>query len=160
MTKAIIFCDGACKGNPGRGGYAAKIWYTHRDPFVVVGKAKLTTNNRMELMAAIAGLRAVDNVLDIEINTDSQYLKRGITEWILNWKRNGWRAANGKPVKNQDLWKDLDTLCSTLTVEWKWVPAHAGVLENEEVDSLAQSACSDKVLGLANSYMVLDEVDG
>jgi len=142
MIKAIIFCDGACKGNPGPGGYAAKIWYTHRDSLVVTGSAKLTTNNRMELQAAIAGLKAVENVDLIEINTDSQYLKRGITQWIISWKRNGWKTANGKPVKNQELWKELDFISSYLKIEWKWVPAHSGILENEEVNSLASRMCS------------------
>lgn len=160
MSKAIIFCDGACKGNPGPGGYAAKIWYTHRDPVVVIGKAKNTTNNRMELQAAIVGLRAIQEVSVVEINTDSQYLKRGISEWIHNWKRNGWRAANGKPVKNQDLWKDLDFLASMYSIEWKWVPAHSGIPENEEVDRLAQACSINELSGLEHTYMIMDEIDG
>jgi len=141
-TRAIIFCDGACKGNPGAGGFAAKIYYTDRDPFIVVGRADSTTNNRMELKAAIEGLKNVlISVDEVEVNTDSQYLKRGITEWISNWKRNGWKTANGKPVKNQDLWKELDLISSHLKVEWKWVPAHSGIPENEEVDKLASECC-------------------
>lgn len=144
MSKAIIFCDGACKGNPGPGGYAAKIYYMNRDPILATGKEDSTTNNRMELMAAIAGIRALSLDIDeVEINTDSQYLKKGITEWIHGWKRNGWRTANNKSVKNQDLWRELDILCMKVKVEWKWVPAHSGISENEEVDKIASYIASN-----------------
>lgn len=141
-NRAIIFCDGACRGNPGPGGFAAKIYYTDRDAKIVIGKEEHTTNNRMELRAAIEALKNINLEVDeVEINTDSQYLKKGITEWIYGWKRNGWKTANGKPVKNQDLWKDLDLISSHLKVEWKWVPAHSGIPENEEVDKLARECC-------------------
>lgn len=151
MNKAIIFCDGACKGNPGPGGFAAKIYYTNKDASVVIGREDSTTNNRMELRAAIAGIKGVDiTSYSIEVNTDSQYLKKGITEWIHGWKRNGWRTANGKPVKNQDLWKELDLLCSYAPVEWKWVPAHSGIPENEEVDRLASECCYNKIMDKLN----------
>ena len=142
INKAIIFCDGACRGNPGPGGFAAKIHYTDRDPKIVIGKEAHTTNNRMELRAAIEALKNINLEVDeVEINTDSQYLKKGITEWIYGWKRNGWKTANGKPVKNQDLWKELDFISSHLKVQWKWVPAHSGIPENEEVDTLARECC-------------------
>lgn len=142
INKAIIFCDGACRGNPGPGGFAAKIHYTDRDPKIVIGKEAHTTNNRMELRAAIEALKNTNLEVDeVEINTDSQYLKKGITEWIYGWKRNGWKTANGKPVKNQDLWKELDFISSHLKVQWKWVPAHSGIPENEEVDTLARECC-------------------
>lgn len=141
-NRAIIFCDGACKGNPGPGGFAAKIYYLDKDPKIVIGRDPQTTNNRMELRAAIEGIKNVTIETDtIEVNTDSQYLKKGITEWIHSWKRNGWKTANGKPVKNQDLWKELDFLSSHISIEWKWVPAHSGISENEEVDTLASECC-------------------
>lgn len=144
MTKAIIFCDGACKGNPGPGGYAAKIYYMNKDPILTTGRDSNTTNNRMELMAAIAGIRALSLDIDaVEINTDSQYLKKGITEWIHGWKRNGWKTSNNKPVKNQDLWRELDILCMKVRIEWKWVPAHSGIVENEEVDKIASNIASN-----------------
>lgn len=161
MNRAIIFCDGACKGNPGPGGYAAKIYYTDRDPFTIIGRADSTTNNRMELKAAIEGLKNVSIAVDeVEVNTDSQYLKRGITEWISNWKRNGWKTASGKPVKNQDLWKELDFISSHLNVEWKWVPAHSGIPENEEVDKLASECCYNKIHGNNLTHIIVDELNG
>jgi ribonuclease HI len=96
----------------------------------------------MELRAAIEGIKNVTLEIDtIEVNTDSQYLKKGITEWIHSWKKNGWKTANRKPVKNQDLWKELDLLSSHISIEWKWVPAHSGIPENEEVDTLASECC-------------------
>jgi ribonuclease HI len=141
-NRAIIFCDGACKGNPGPGGFAAKIYYLDKDPKIVIGRESNTTNNRMELRAAIEGIKNVTLEIDtIEVNTDSQYLKKGITEWIHSWKKNGWKTANRKPVKNQDLWKELDLLSSHISIEWKWVPAHSGIAENEEVDTLASECC-------------------
>jgi ribonuclease HI len=141
-NRAIIFCDGACKGNPGPGGFAAKIYYLDKDPKIVIGRESNTTNNRMELRAAIEGIKNVTLEIDtIEVNTDSQYLKKGITEWIHSWKKNGWKTANRKPVKNQDLWKELDLLSSHISIEWKWVPAHSGIPENEEVDTLASECC-------------------
>lgn len=140
-NSAIIFCDGACKGNPGPGGFAAKIYYMNSNPQIITGSENFTTNNRMELRAAIEGLKHVNLTIDnVEVNTDSEYLRRGITEWIHNWKRNGWKAANNKPVKNQDLWKELDSISNHLNVTWKWVPAHSGIVENEEVDILAKQA--------------------
>ena len=140
-NNAIVFCDGACRGNPGPGGFAAKVYYLDKPSQTIVGSERFTTNNRMELRAAIEAIKHIGLDIDkVEINTDSEYLRRGITEWIHGWKRNGWKAANGKPVKNQDLWKELDSLSSLLTIEWKWVPAHSGVAENEEVDQLAKQA--------------------
>jgi len=158
MNRAIIFCDGACRGNPGPGGFAAKIYYTNRDTQVLIGRADLTTNNRMELKAAIEAIKNVSiDVDEVEVNTDSQYLKKGITEWIHGWKRNGWKTANGKPVKNQDLWKELDFISQHLKVEWKWVPAHAGIKENEEVDKLARESCYNEITGI---NLTVDELHG
>jgi len=140
MSKVIVFTDGACAGNPGPGGYAAKLFYPDGSSWVISAGVPNTTNNRMELEAAI---KALDYLLlnlegrPIEIHTDSTYLKRGMNEWLATWKKNGWRAASGKPIKNPDQWKELDRLNSTLDVKWNWVPAHAGIPENEEVDRIA-----------------------
>lgn len=140
-NNAIVFCDGACRGNPGPGGFAARIYYLDKPAQTIIGSEQATTNNRMEIRAAIEAIKSISSeITEIEINTDSEYLRKGITEWIHNWKRNGWRAANGRPVKNQDLWKKLDSLSKDKSLTWKWVPAHSGIAENEEVDQLAKQA--------------------
>jgi len=132
-----IFTDGACSGNPGPGGWGAILRFgdTERE---ISGFETLTTNNRMELMAAIAGLEALKRPCRVDLHTDSQYLRDGIMKWIHGWKRNGWRTADKKPVKNVDLWKELDAAMSAHQVRWHWVRGHAGNAMNERADVLAR----------------------
>jgi ribonuclease HI len=134
--QATIFTDGACLGNPGPGGYAAVITISGEEQ-IIVGRDRSTTNNRMEMTAAIKALEAVPQDLPIVIHSDSQYVIKGATEWIRGWKAKGWRKADGKPVLNQDLWMRMDTLMVGREITWKWVKGHAGHPENERVDSLA-----------------------
>jgi ribonuclease HI len=141
MTKAtaehaIIFTDGACLGNPGPGGYAAVITIAGEEQ-IIVGRDRTTTNNKMEMTAAIRALEAVPQGLPIVIHSDSQYVIKGATEWLRGWKAKGWRKADGKPVLNQDLWTQLDALMAGRRITWKWVKGHAGHPENERVDGLA-----------------------
>jgi ribonuclease HI len=135
-NQAIIFTDGACLGNPGPGGYAAVITIAG-DEQIIVGRDRSTTNNRMEMTAAIKALEAVSKDLPIVIHSDSQYVIKGATEWLRGWKAKGWRKADGKPVMNQDLWMQMDALMVGRQITWKWVKGHAGHPENERVDSLA-----------------------
>jgi ribonuclease HI len=135
--KVVIFTDGACSGNPGRGGYGAILVAGDRRKEIKGGEAK-TTNNRMELMAAIAALEALNRPCTVELHTDSQYLRLGITRWLANWKRNGWRTAARQPVKNDDLWKRLDEAARRHQIDWRWVRGHAGHDENERADALAR----------------------
>lgn len=137
MTEQVeIFSDGACKGNPGPGGWGALMRYGGNEKELCGGEAN-TTNNRMELMAVIRALEALKRPCRVRITTDSQYVKRGVTEWMSRWKRNGWRTADRKPVKNQDLWERLDEALSRHELTWKWVKGHAGHAENERADQLA-----------------------
>jgi len=136
MKKIIIYTDGACSGNPGPGGWAAIIIY-NRTEKEISGNEKNTTNNRMELTAAIKSLEALKEQCDVKLYTDSKYLKNGITEWIVNWKKNNWQSANKKPVKNIDLWKRLDDVTVKHKVSWHWVKAHADDPYNLRVDKLA-----------------------
>ena len=138
-----IYTDGACLGNPGPGGWAALLRYNGHEK-ELVGAASRTTNNRMELRAAIEGLKALNRPCEVHIHTDSQYLRNGITQWIFNWQRNGWRTASKKPVKNQDLWRALLEAMSPHEVHWEWVKGHAGHVENERVDALATEAARTK----------------
>ena len=132
-----IYTDGACKGNPGIGGWGALLVYNEQSIEIFDGELE-TTNNRMELMAVIEALNHAASMNDdVQIYTDSSYVQKGIQEWIHNWKKNGWRSSNKKPVKNQDLWQKLDTLNSSLNVEWFWVKGHAGHPGNERADFLA-----------------------
>jgi len=132
-----IYTDGACKGNPGIGGWGALLVHNEQSIEIFDGELE-TTNNRMELMAVIEALNHATSMNDdIQIYTDSSYVQKGIQEWIHNWKKNGWRSSNKKPVKNQDLWQELDTLNSSLKVEWFWVKGHAGHPGNERADFLA-----------------------
>jgi ribonuclease HI len=137
-----IFTDGACRGNPGPGGWGALLRFGAVEKSLY-GAESLTTNNRMELMAAIEGLTALKEPCHVIITTDSQYVRKGITEWLTGWKRNGWRTAAKTPVKNADLWQQLDTLNQQHQVEWRWVKGHSGHRENEIADSLANRAIDE-----------------
>ena len=139
-----IFTDGACSGNPGPGGWGVVLrWRGHEKE--IYGGEKETTNNRMELMAAIQGLGALTRGSRAAIYTDSKYVKDGITEWIENWKRNGWRTAAKKPVKNEDLWRQLDAALTGHDVDWHWIKGHAGHPENERADALARRGIEEAV---------------
>lgn len=131
-----VFTDGACKGNPGPGGWGAVLKFNGSEKELFGGE-ETTTNNRMELMAVISSLQALKRPCDVAVTTDSQYVKNGITQWIHNWKRNGWRTAAKKPVKNDDLWKLLDEAVAQHQVSWHWVKGHSGHPENERADALA-----------------------
>jgi ribonuclease HI len=133
----IVFTDGACSGNPGPGGWGAILAYGSTRKELSGGEA-VTTNNRMELMAAISALEALRRPCRVELHTDSNYLKDGITKWIHGWKRNGWRTAAKDPVKNAELWQRLDKAIAGHTIEWHWVKGHAGHAENERADELAR----------------------
>ncbi|WP_218355417.1 ribonuclease HI [Alteromonas lipotrueiana] len=134
-----IYTDGSCLGNPGPGGYGAVMIYnTHRKE-ISEGYFE-TTNNRMELLAAVAALNALNEPCTVDLTTDSQYVKNGINQWIHNWRKNGWRTASKKPVKNADLWRQLDEAVSKHKVSWHWVKGHSGHPENERCDKLARTA--------------------
>ena len=141
MTSALIeiFTDGACRGNPGPGGWAALMRSGEHEKMLSGGEAA-STNNRMELMAAIEALRAVTRPSRIRITTDSQYVRQGVTSWVKRWKVNGWRTTARQPVKNQDLWICLDDVAQTHEIEWCWVNGHCGHVENERVDIAANEA--------------------
>jgi ribonuclease HI len=134
-----IFTDGACKGNPGPGGWGALLRYNGVEKSLK-GAETNTTNNRMELKAAIEGIKAITRPCQIDIFTDSQYLRKGMTEWLAGWKLKGWRNARKDPVKNADLWQELDSLSSKHTITWHWVRGHSGHRENEMADELANQA--------------------
>ena len=134
-----IYTDGACRGNPGVGGWGAILKYENQIK-EIKGFSKETTNNIMELTAVIESLKQLNRSCDIIITTDSNYVKNGITEWIHNWKKNGWKTANKKPVKNKELWVNLDELVQTHTIDWKWIKGHSGHPENERADTLANLA--------------------
>lgn len=138
-TPVIIFTDGACSGNPGPGGWAAILRYGPHEK-VLQGGASLTTNNRMELRAVIAALRALTRPSRVEVYTDSEYLQRGITQWLARWQRNGWRTVDRQPVKNQELWRDLADSMRPHQIAWHWVRGHAGNELNERADRLAVAA--------------------
>ena len=131
-----LYTDGACKGNPGAGGWGAVLRYGSREKELFGGEAH-TTNNRMELTAIIQGLAALTRPCTVVVCTDSQYVKNGMESWIHGWKKNGWKTAAKKPVKNEDLWRELDALCAGHEVVWKWVKGHAGEPGNERADGLA-----------------------
>jgi ribonuclease HI len=137
-----IFTDGACSGNPGPGGWGAVLRYDGHEKEIHGGE-RLTTNNRMELMAAIMGLESLKRPVKARVHTDSQYLRNGITEWIRGWKRNGWRTADKKPVKNVDLWQRLEAALAQHEVSWHWVRGHAGHPENERADALARQGIAE-----------------
>lgn len=131
-----MFTDGACRGNPGPGGWAALLRMGEKEREVAGGET-MTTNNRMELMAAIEGLKALKRPCRVEIHTDSVYVRDGITKWVHNWRRNGWRTADKKPVKNAELWQALLDAVAPHQVRWHWVKGHSGHPENDRVDALA-----------------------
>ena len=140
--KIELFTDGACKGNPGLGGWGVLI-KNSKILNELKGVQQQTTNNRMELIAVIKGLKSIQENADIEITTDSMYVKNGINQWINNWKRNGWKTAAKKPVKNKDLWQELDELVQNYSIKWIWVKGHSGHPGNERADQLANEAIEE-----------------
>ena len=140
--RAEIYTDGACSGNPGPGGWGAVLMHGGKTKDLSGGELQ-TTNNRMELMGAIAALEALKKPCKVELHTDSTYVMKGISEWIHNWKRRGWRTADGKPVKNDDLWRRLDEARARHDVKWRWVKGHAGHEFNERADELARQGLKD-----------------
>jgi len=138
-SRVEIYADGACRGNPGPGGWAATLEYGEHLRELSGAEAQ-TTNNRMELTAVIRALEALKRGVSARVHTDSEYVVRGINEWLPNWKARGWRTADRKPVKNQDLWEQLDAAAARHNIEWKWVKGHSGVPGNERVDALANAA--------------------
>ncbi|BEU04184.1 ribonuclease H [Agarivorans sp. OAG1] len=145
-----MFTDGSCLGNPGPGGYGALLVYQAHRKELSQGY-RLTTNNRMEMLAAIIGLESLTQACKVILTTDSQYVRQGITQWIHNWKKRDWKTAAKAEVKNADLWKRLDAACQRHQVEWHWVKGHAGHPENERVDDLAREAAT-------NNACLIDEV--
>jgi ribonuclease HI len=139
MSIVEIYTDGACRGNPGPGGWGALLSFNGREK-ELSGSEALTTNNRMELTAVIRALEALTRSVDARVFTDSEYVRRGITEWLAAWKARNWRTADRKPVKNQDLWVELERVAAGHRVEWHWVRGHSGVPGNERVDRLANAA--------------------
>ena len=142
MDKVEIFTDGACKGNPGPGGWGAILRYgtTEKE---IYGASRNTTNNIMELTAVIESLKNLNKPCELIVTTDSKYVKNGITEWIHNWKKNGWRTATKKEVKNKELWIELDSLIQIHSISWDWVKGHSGHPENERADLLANVAIEE-----------------
>ncbi len=145
-NKVVIHTDGACRGNPGPGGWGAILEAGGRER-TLSGAEAATTNNRMELQAAIAALQALNRACDVELVTDSQYVRRGITEWLAQWKRREWLTAGRRPVANADLWRELDAAASRHTVHWRWVKGHSGHPGNERADRLANDAIDRLLAG-------------
>ncbi len=139
MKKVVIHSDGGCHGNPGPGGWAAVLVYG-KHIREIKGGVPATTNNRMELQAAIEALRRLKEPCHIDFHTDSQYVRQGISQWIAGWKRNGWRTSAKQPVKNADLWRELDAATAQHQIQWHWVKGHAGHADNERCDELANEA--------------------
>ena len=144
MKTVVIYTDGACKGNPGPGGWGAWLTFGEHEKKLCGGELE-TTNNRMELSGAIEGLAALKERCDVTLYTDSSYVQKGITEWLAGWKKRGWKTASKQPVKNQDLWQKLDEQCQRHNVSWKWVKGHAGIEGNEIADQLANEGV-DKIM--------------
>ena len=147
MEKTVyLFTDGACKGNPGAGGWGVLLRYGTHEKELFGGEAQ-TTNNRMELTAVLSGLKTLNRPCDVVICTDSQYVKNGMESWIHNWKKNGWKTAGRQPVKNADLWQQLDEQVARHRVRWQWVKGHAGHVENERADALAKRGVEQALRG-------------
>lgn len=147
MEKTVyLFTDGACKGNPGAGGWGVLLRYGGHEKELFGGEAQ-TTNNRMELTAVLSGLKTLNRPCDVVICTDSQYVKNGMENWIHNWKKNGWKTAGRQPVKNADLWQQLDEQVARHRVRWQWVKGHAGHAENERADALANRGVEQVLRG-------------
>jgi len=146
-----IYTDGSCLGNPGPGGYGIFMLYNGHEKKMSQGYT-LTTNNRMEMLAAIIALESLTHPCEINLTTDSQYVKQGIESWVANWKKRGWKTSAKKPVKNVDLWKRLDEACNRHTITWKWVKGHSGNKYNEIVDDLARDAAGSKELLVDEGY--------
>lgn len=144
-SRVEIYTDGACRGNPGPGGWGAIIRNGVKE-IEINGAADETTNNRMELQAVISALGKLNKKCEVHVTTDSRYVMDGIQQWLANWKRNGWKTAAKKPVKNEDLWKQLDDLVEQHVVTWEWVKGHSGHEENERVDQLANDAIDNLLL--------------
>ncbi|EAQ99110.1 ribonuclease HI [Congregibacter litoralis] len=142
MKRVDLFTDGACRGNPGPGGWGALLVYGSKERELYGGAAD-TTNNRMELSAAIEGLAAISEPCAVKLVTDSTYVMKGITEWLPNWKRRGWKTAAKKPVANADLWQRLEAECERHSIEWEWVKGHSGHPGNERADALANKAIDE-----------------
>lgn len=140
--KVYIFTDGACRGNPGPGGWGALLRYNNHEK-QLYGAETHTTNNRMELMAAIKALEALQEPCDVELTTDSEYLRKGITEWIHKWKKNQWKTADKKPVKNRELWQELDGFVQQHHITWHWIKGHSNHPENDQADALANQAIDE-----------------
>ena len=138
-----IFTDGGCRGNPGSGGWGTLLRYGNNEKELYGYEAE-TTNNRMELMAAIKGLEVLDQPCNVILTTDSQYVRQGISQWMDNWKKRDWKTAAKKPVKNKDLWQRLDKATQQHKIDWKWVKGHSGHIENDRVDALANKAMDEK----------------
>ena len=138
QKKIEIYTDGACSGNPGPGGWGAVLRFQGKEK-EISGGSQSTTNNQMELQAAIEALKALKESCVVDLYTDSQYLRQGITQWIHNWKKNGWKTADKKPVKNRELWVELDGLVKKHSIHWHWLKGHAGHPENERCDELARN---------------------
>lgn len=141
MLKAEIFCDGSCLGNPGPGGWGAIVRYSGKE-FELSGNKKNSTNNEMEMTAVIESLKSLPSPAKVTITTDSQYVIKGATEWMRNWKKNGWKTAAKKPVKNRILWEEIDSVVNKHSVKWEWIRGHTGHPENERADVLAVEAAS------------------
>jgi ribonuclease HI len=154
MCQAVeIFTDGACRGNPGPGGWGVLLRYGDCEKMITGGEL-LTTNNRMELTAAIVALESLKRGCDVVLITDSRYLMQGIGSWLADWKRRGWKTAARKPIKNEDLWQRLDAISGKHRIEWRWIRGHSGHPENERADRLANEAIDDLLAGAGAPSLV------
>lgn len=150
MSQVELYTDGACRGNPGPGGWGALLRANGRER-ELCGGDPVTTNNRMELMAAIEGLKALRRPCVVDIYTDSEYLRRGVTEWLAKWKTTGWRTAARKPVKNEDLWRQLEAETTGHELRWHWVKGHSGHVDNERADALANRGLDSMLAGSSSN---------